>query len=89
VPFLHTVNQTVALAQIDTLAAAHGVVQHHGIPPPQRLFHIWTVSDDCNEDGVSGTEKQHVANDYALRLNIGQNAVFQTMSGVFSGSRYR
>ena len=37
-----------------------------------------------HHDAVSGTEKQHVANDYALRLHIGQNSCQQLMKGALN-----
>ena len=37
-----------------------------------------------HHDAVSGTEKQHVANDYALRLHIGQTVCHGLMRGAFN-----
>ena len=37
-----------------------------------------------HHDAVSGTEKQHVANDYAKRLYIGQDNVQDMISDVFA-----
>lgn len=35
-----------------------------------------------HHDGVSGTSKQHVAYDYAMRLNIGQDLAYDTLAAV-------
>lgn len=38
-----------------------------------------------HHDAVSGTSKQHVANDYAKRLTAGADVAFQTMGRILSG----
>lgn len=63
------INFTKQLERIYVLADAQATAQHHDAGFDRRLCNLL----------VTGTEKQHVADDYAERLSIGTASAFDSM----------
>ena len=60
------------LQRIQSLSEAMAIAQHHDAGNLYRFLIF-------NSPQVTGTEKQHVADDYAERLSIGSEAAYQTL----------